>query len=1238
MASTRKRSLVPILLFCVLLTLVVAKVINFLLPKPLAIQPPTIPIAAPIAANRNVDPNSIRVVAQLAQGTIPQQPTSTPVYASCAEIPEPPSEEGIFPNCSVSNIADFVAPDCGGVGSSCGVVNGSSITLSDSYIGNVTNEVEVIKKDSTGTYIKQKSNDIHFIYRRNPDGSVSLVQDTIWGGGPAGGFFTCDGTTQEAFYRVYDANGNLGNSQYASSATCGGPEHQNVSVLGTFKKVSDSGININDPGTDPLISDGSLTSCNVSGQTGIPVGNKNRLIYHGNAVCNGVPFEMIAMQNTEGAGAGEVNMYCKGKGICAFYQLLDLTVEENKPINWDGKDLCNLQAGGSRENLTTYFEYNLQRQCKETPTKVLNNFLDEYSVSCVPEADYILSFLDRELCALTDKGCYNWNTTGDLRFAASGSLFGLFRNQNAVEARYNTMNGLKDKDRQESIEAYLTAKVDELPLSAQSSNIQFNGLNPANAENLTMYQSPLYKLSTLEQQCQLVYDKLTAVEELCLPFNRIEGTENEPCAINQFLPNTSLRYTDMLTKMRAPNGESKCESLMNPSANNTEATALRDQILSIDPAMEVAYRPAFIVVASFVGKDPGEILNPEFLSQGNDKSKFWQVDYMEVKVPTFGSDFMHKDNMANASNPTRPGSSYRDPLRFLADVLTTPEIQEMYRQEEENDRNAIRSKVIVPPDRGAVQPGDIIGMGGYPIKCRFQKGTYTEDACDYMARALIAFINASNVVPVTPGEGEGGASVTRQFSPARSWLPASKCDTSGSQGALYEKNLYGNSVLTEDPVDPKYRVAEEAQTIGSKLEAVNQGFYEKKLEGFAEVEANVTDMNPPPGAQGLKGGDFGHTQVFFVSPHNYTLLYAQNAMLSLLTEEQQEIFLKNENFNSVMKTTGLDNFSSSIAISYYDDATPGTTPPPVIPGETAPPLNRKPVTAELQRKKDDEPPNQGKTLDSPLMWQVAGSIANIPTRLYTLVSTTLDNPTRLFTLGCTGSYATEQWLLGRCTPVKPEDAATNPGNVPPSNNASNQCVAVYMDAAEAQTAAAEIRANLPGQQLQSPSFAGWARYYSVGDRPEIQHLFQNHCNNGQPCIDYILDQVLNTSINGKTLNPYLVMSIAMNETGGLISSKPGYVGPHFGCGIGGSGQGGQIISDGSIESKLQCLTGFFQNYAARTRPEEQSDDAALTLYGYRNGSRNNNLVKIMGILSNGKYPLESCNGSGTTPAPSPTQN
>jgi hypothetical protein len=273
----------------------------------------------------------------------------------------------------------------------------------------------------------------------------------------------------------------------------------------------------------------------------------------------------------------------------------------------------------------------------------------------------------------------------------------------------------------------------------------------------------------------------------------------------------------------------------------------------------------------------------------------------------------------------------------------------------------------------------------------------------------------------------------------------------------------------------------------------------------------------------------------------------------------------------------------------------------------------------MKRAKD---PANGKELTSPLMWQVAGSVANIPTRVFAFITNKIGSKMYNFTLGCKGEYGTENWLLGNCTPVASTDS---PGVTPfPSTPVGGQCIDFKVSDSFADQAEQVLTQNIPAQQHQSSTFAGWDRYFSVADEPTIQHLFYPDCQGGQYCYSYILNTIKSADIGGKRLNPYLVMAIALNETGGLISRKPGFIGPHFGCGIGPSDNPGQIISDGSIESKLQCLIGFFK------ANENLSANDALSKYGYSNGARNGNLVKIANIISGGKATT-ACESSGSGP-------
>lgn len=1246
MATVRKTNIFPIFLVILLVAFIGLKVVAVFTPIQLPLSPFTPQILSEKAPILAPDPNSIRVIAQANPNPVSVTNDAKPVPAICANngaggapVVKPPApadnESKAVANCATQdlNIATYVTPSC--TGEAC-KVSATSVTLTQGYYGNVTNYVEELGFDGKGTVFKQHLNNIHFMYRLDTTKNyITLLQDTIWGGGPDGGFFMCDDRSLgQAFYRAYDQedNNSSGGKVYPITASCNTPNSSSTQ-LKAFPKVF-QGKDINTADTNYQLAADEIIGgnvCQVAGQThnsGSPIYSttENKMIFNGRAKCNGVAYDMAAFLVTNGSGKGEVSMYCKDKGLCGWYQKLDFSVAENQPNSWQSpagtpdaqlKDVCQLRkAGGDINTLPDYFEYNIDR-CENTPQTVLNNFIDEYSVTCLPKTDYSLDLLRKNDCSKVTAGkkCSNWNTTGELKFVAGNNLFGLFRNEELVKKRYTTTDSFSKKDRTESIEAYFTARsgersgFDSLALS-EGRITDVSQLNP--------FQSPLFKGSTLLQQCQLIYDKLEAVTELCEPVNRISGEENAECAINQYLPNTSLRYSDIYKEIQKRGGRSSCESLMTPNKSNTEAQALRDQILKVDPSMEIGYRPAFIVLATLV--DDPTAKNPQLRAGGHPNEplpnlqQFWQVDYLEIKVPTFGSDFLNRNLTKEASNTNRPGGSYQDPLRFTADRLVSLEIQEKYREEEAGERNVIRKAAAQPQATGEVPRGEIIGKEA-PIKCRTGKGTYTTE-CDNIARALITFINASN--EVKPDDSK----LLYQFTPEKNWITSvNKCEVD-------EKNMYDTVVnnSTDGTLEEKDRQAEEAQTIGSKLEARNVGNLQKKTDAAAEIDAYMENIELTGGERtaeaenaGLdftRRGNLGTTRVFMVSPHKYTLLYAQNAFMAMLSLEQQEYMMESGNFNTVLKTEGVDTFTSEnepdAKAEYFPNVvvtpTPGVTPSPVGQGIE--------VSAKLQKDNSKE---------SPLLWQAAGSVANIPTRMLAMITTPLGSKMNDFTRGCVGPNATEMWLKGNCVPVSEDKDGDGKSDVDgTSTGASTTCVNVTMNAAQAQLVAAKLKRSLPGQQTQTPSFAGWAKYYSVAHRPQDQHLFQKSCPGGTLCIDYIADRIAAET----NINPYLVMAISLNESGGLISTEPDHAGPHFGCGIGGRKIAGATISIDTIENKLDCVIGFFAQNSSLT------DDAALRRYGYANGYRNRNLNKIISIISHGEYK-GVCEGESPVPPAMP---
>jgi hypothetical protein len=149
----------------------------------------------------------------------------------------------------------------------------------------------------------------------------------------------------------------------------------------------------------------------------------------------------------------------------------------------------------------------------------------------------------------------------------------------------------------------------------------------------------------------------------------------------------------------------------------------------------------------------------------------------------------------------------------------------------------------------------------------------------------------------------------------------------------------------------------------------------------------------------------------------------------------------------------------------------------------------------------------------------------------------------------------------------------------------------------------------PDTQVQSP--INTPNYQNSSPSGEVkQHLFEPTCG-GQVCYDYIINQVSAAPrCQGKYLNPYVAIAIALNEDGGLVSNKQdGTNIKHFGC-----DPYGTLGTAPTVEAKLSCMMNTFANDCSKT------EAAALSEYGYLSG---NNLNALVGLLG-GDFP---CNGA-----------
>lgn len=145
----------------------------------------------------------------------------------------------------------------------------------------------------------------------------------------------------------------------------------------------------------------------------------------------------------------------------------------------------------------------------------------------------------------------------------------------------------------------------------------------------------------------------------------------------------------------------------------------------------------------------------------------------------------------------------------------------------------------------------------------------------------------------------------------------------------------------------------------------------------------------------------------------------------------------------------------------------------------------------------------------------------------------------------------------------------------------------------------------PDTQVQSPLNKSGKTTASPSGEVR-QHLFEPSCG-GQVCYEYIISQTTSAPrCQGKFLNPYVAIAIALNENGGLVSNKQdGSDSKHFGCDpYGQAGIGNDILS------KFSCMANTLANDCSK--PEAQ----ALAEYGYLSGNNLNNLVSLLG----GNFP------------------
>ncbi|MCX8009375.1 MAG: hypothetical protein N3A54_06820, partial [Patescibacteria group bacterium] len=180
----------------------------------------------------------------------------------------------------------------------------------------------------SGNYVIQTSNQKSLLYEVRGN-EIFFIQDTTWSNS------TQCSNGKPAFQRINERNGMLWATRSLSCAANNSYSSQGTNAGFEYSESQEESLR--------LLPD-NVTPCSAP-HTGDVSGRKH-LIFNGNAKCGSFSGDILVIRNMEGAGAGEVFIYCKDVGLCGWYQNINFSDPENNPRNWVGKDICANTAFG----------------------------------------------------------------------------------------------------------------------------------------------------------------------------------------------------------------------------------------------------------------------------------------------------------------------------------------------------------------------------------------------------------------------------------------------------------------------------------------------------------------------------------------------------------------------------------------------------------------------------------------------------------------------------------------------------------------------------------------------------------------------------------------------------------------------------------------------------------------------------------------------------------------------------
>jgi hypothetical protein len=745
------------------------------------------------------------------------------------------------------------------------------------------------------------------------------------------------------------------------------------------------------------------------------------------------------------------------------------------------------------------------------------------------------------------------------------------------------------KGRTSSFEGFFTTDVDAL--AAMGANAGAN-----DAQNMMLF-SPSSKLTPRRITCEKNIEFLSAIDKTCdqIPPNQ-EGTlavtqkgmqqtyfssqhiNVNPCGLNTSVNNVNLRQIISDVRTAGFNGH-EADYCSSDAFNNPDATQanLADLVMKVQPVTPDAYRIGYIII--YISGKPGDLSAGDMITRivrpmdpGYLRNIFKIVP---VLVPAnFGTQ--KSDVVRDARGTTVVGGSFDGAFKRTIDPILPAELIANTEKQAAANQENVRAKMDLFGGKTVNDTGMVyLPYCNNPLGYSASGLSDTDAALNcYMADYINANLNI----------GTGNIMQhTAQLAPCRFYQ-----DLAGGETA---------DVLNS-PLHPLWDLQPLETNLGDKP-SVNINGQIVASHGQSDLAVSEEDAK---------------IRVFFAVPNaEFGLIkdYEQYLFESLVGRDMfQQIYdsakqKQNINTNGYLRMINVILQQTGSASKTFTTKLIGDNGLPLVPPQSTN------VTAQFDVQGNANPVLWGGWLSKFVYTYSANAIAGNG-----------EKPYQPFNLA---NRLLEPYWLG--TAVAGSNNGGSPGPV-------LSCMHVWVSPQIAQQHADALLATLPTQKTL------WADYYkgflsspirtcSQGPNPDpslygptaIQYLFETipECNN-EPCYQYIIEQTLARKTNdGNVIDPYITISIALNEDGGLKTARLDKFGQHFGVIPPTTGPGHvkecaeDIVYMGGIDEKLQIMLNTLIDYSNSGKTGVQG----LQTYGYTDGG--SAMVRLTNLLSGSTY-------------------